>query len=408
MMAAYRAASSEKKVLLCEKNLRLGEKLMLSGRGRCNFTNGLEGINDFVRKYGDKGKFLYSAFSKFSPQDTMSFFERNGVKYVSERGKRIFPEIGGSQRVLDMFLRLLKQYNVEIYRLSQVHTLRISDSRINYIVTDQEELTAEKYIIATGGLSYPKTGSTGDGYKFAQQAGHTIVKTYPALVPLKTQEHWVKLANGCDLHSVRVHVFLNGEEVAAKFGEMEFTNFGISGPIIMDLSSQVPDWRKLDENGESKDVLEFVLDLKPALTLEVLIARIRREMQQDPDEKYRTGTKRFSSMLRSFVPARLVRLIIELTDIPHDKPVRFLSKDEIEKLANVLKNIKLTINGLWGYDNAIVTRGGVSLKEIDPSTMRSKLCDNLYFAGEILDLNGPSGGFNLQMCWSTGYVAGSD
>ncbi len=403
LISAVRAASLGKKVLILEKNKFLGQKLLLSGRGRCNFSNALEDINEFVNKYGKNGRFLYSAFSKFSPADTLKFFEENGIDFVVERGKRVFPKNGGGQKVLDMFLKLIKKYNIEIYRQAAVHSLKIKDSKIDYVITSQDEIKADKYIIATGGLSYPETGSTGDGYKFAQQAGHTIIQTYPALVPVKTKETWVKLANGCNLVNIWLSIFLNGENIANRFGDMEFTNFGISGPIVMELSSQIPDWLKTN-----KDVLEFVLDLKHSLSHEFLVARIKREISEKIDPQYQSGVKRFSTLLRSLMPSRLIRLIVELSDIPHDKPVEFLTDEEIENLAYLLKNIKLNINGLWSYNNAIVTRGGVDLKEIEPSTMRSKLCSNLYFSGEVLDLNGPSGGFNLQMCWSTGYVAGSD
>ena len=403
LMSAYRASSLGKKVLLIEKNHMLGQKLLLSGRRRCNFTNALDDINEFIEHYGENGRFLYSAFSKFSPSDTLEFFKKNGVDYIVEHGKRVFPASGGSQKVIDMFLRLFMQNNVNFHRLETVRAIKLKNSLVDYVITDINEFSADKYIIATGGLSFPQTGSTGDGYKFAQQAGHTIIKTFPALVPVKTKETWVKLASGCNLVNVWLSVYLNGENVANRFGDMEFTNFGLSGAIVMDLSSYIPDWLKTKD-----DVLEFVIDLKHSLSHEVLVNRIKREIEKKPDEGYEHSVKRFSSMLRSLVPGKLIRLIVELTDIPHDKPVKYLSDEEIEILAETLKSIKLNINGLWSYNNAIVTRGGINLKEVDPSTMRSKLCENLYFAGEALDLNGTTGGFNLQMCWSTGYVAGSD
>lgn len=405
LMAAVRAASLGKHVILLEKNNLFGQKIILSGHGRCNFTNelGIDDITEFIKKYGPNGKFLYSAFSKFSPEMTVEFFRKNGIQHSVERGRRIFPASGDAQNVISMFCLLIKRYGIELYRNSKVLALKMKDSKIEHLITRYEEIFAKKYIITTGGLSYPETGSTGDGYRFAEQAGHTIIPTYPALVPVKTKETWVKLANGCDLRGVWLSVYLNGENVANRFGEMEFTNFGLSGPIVMDLSSEIPDWLK-----NKDDVLEFVMDLKPSLSRETLIARIYREISKEPDKGYEVSVKRYSTLLRSLMPAKLIRLIVELTDIPHDKPVEYLSHQEIETLADTLKHIKLTINGLWSYKNALVTRGGVNLKEVDPSTMRSKLCENMYFAGEVLDLNGPSGGYNLQMCWSTGYVAGSD
>ena len=392
LMAAARAASLGQNVAIAEKNHSVGEKLLISGKGRCNFTNAEPDLKTFISKYGDNGKFLYSAFSKFDPSDTVKFFRWIGVDSVEERGKRIFPTVGGSQKVIDALLGQCKDFNVKIMRSTEVKALKVKNSHIDYIVTDNNEYSADKYIIATGGKSYPRTGSTGDGYKFAQQCGHTITKLYPALVPVKTKETWVKLASGCNLRNVRLNVILNGEKIDERFGEMEFTNFGVSGPIVMDLSSHIPDWE-----GD----LEFSLDLKPTLTNEILTERIKREIQKS------SGHKKFTGLVRTLVPADLVKLILELSDVPFEKPVEYISDEEISELVKLLKDIRMGVNGLWSFNNAVVTRGGVNLKEIDPSTMKSKLCDNLYFAGEVLDLNGPSGGFNLQICWSTGYIAGS-
>ena len=397
LMAAITAASLGQNVAIIEKNHSLGEKLLISGKGRCNFTNAEPDINVFLSKYGENGKFLHSAFSKFGPVSTVKFFKKIGVESVEERGKRIFPANGNSQRVLDALIMQCKKFNVKIIRSTPVKALKVKNSRVQCVITPENEFTAEKYIIATGGKSYPKTGSTGDGYSFAEQAGHTITKLYPAIVPVRTKETWVKLASGCNLKNTRINVILNGKKIDERFGEMEFTNFGVSGPIVMDLSSHVPDWLESDN-----DELQFSIDLKPTLTHEILTARIKRDIQKF------LGQRRFRGLVRSLVPAEMVKLILELSDIPEDKPVEYISDEEISELANLLKDIRVNINGLWSFNNAVVTRGGVNLKEIDPATMKSKICENLYFAGEILDLNGPSGGFNLQICWSTGHVAGSE
>ena len=394
LIAAIRAASLGQNVAIAEKNHSVGEKLLLSGRGRCNFTNAEPDINVFVSKYGDNGKFLYSSFSKFGPLRTREYFRRIGVNFVEERGKRIFPVEGGSKKVLDMLILQCKKHGVKIMRDTPVKALKVKNGHIDYVITENNEYSADKYILATGGKSYPKTGSTGDGYAFAQQAGHTITELYPALVPVRTRETWVKLASGCDLKHVRLHVLIDGKEIDERFGDMEFTNFGISGPIVMEMSMYVPDWMKMGE-------LAFSLDLKPSLTHGILIERINREIKKF------SGHKRFHGLVRSLVPAKMKNLILELSDIPYDKPVEYISDEEIFEFVKLIKDIRMNINGLWSFNNAVVTRGGVSLKEIDPATMKSKLCDNLYFAGEILDLNGPSGGFNLQICWSTGYIAGS-
>ena len=392
LMAAIRASSQGQRVAIAEKNHSVGEKLPLSGRGRCNFTNAESDMDIFISRYGDKGKFLYSAFSKFGPLRTREYFSSIGVKYVEERGKRIFPKEGGSKKVLDALISQCRKNEVKIMRGTPVKAIKFNAGHVERVITENDEYTADKYIIATGGKSYPKTGSTGDGYTFAQQAGHTIIPLYPALVPVRTRETWPKLASGCDLRNVRLTVFADGKNVAERFGEMEFTNFGVSGPIVMELSSHIPDW-----DGE----LQLSLDMKPTLTHEILTARVKREIEAH------SGHGRFRGLVRSLVPAKMLTLMLELSDIPQDKPVEYISDEEISEFVNLLKDIRMNVNGLWGYGNAMVTRGGVCLDEIDPSTMRSKLCDNLYFAGEVLDLNGPSGGFNLQICWSTGYVAGS-
>ncbi|MBQ4431475.1 MAG: NAD(P)/FAD-dependent oxidoreductase [Synergistaceae bacterium] len=392
LMAAIRASSQGQRVAIAEKNHSVGEKLLLSGRGRCNFTNAESDMDIFISRYGDKGKFLHSAFSKFGPLRTREYFSSIGVKYVEERGKRIFPKEGGSKKVLDALISQCRKNEVKIMRGTPVKAIKFNAGHVDRIITENDEYTADKYIIATGGKSYPKTGSTGDGYTFAQQAGHTIIPLYPALVPVRTRETWPKLASGCDLRNVRLTVFADGKNVAERFGEMEFTNFGVSGPIVMELSSHIPDW-----DGE----LQLSLDMKPTLTHEILTARVKREIEAH------SGHGRFRGLVRSLVPAKMLTLMLELSDIPQDKPVEYISDEEISEFVNLLKDIRMNVNGLWGYGNAMVTRGGVCLDEIDPSTMRSKLCDNLYFAGEVLDLNGPSGGFNLQICWSTGYVAGS-
>ncbi|MBQ6971062.1 MAG: NAD(P)/FAD-dependent oxidoreductase [Synergistaceae bacterium] len=400
LMAAIRASSLGQKTAVIEKNHSLGSKLLLSGKGRCNFTNAEPDIDAFISRYRDNGKFLYSAFSKFGPLRTREWFSRIGVKWDEERGRRIFPREGGSQLVLDALLMQCRKYGVKIMRSTPVKALKVSSGHVDFVLTGNDEYTAGKYIIATGGKSYPKTGSTGDGYDFARQAGHTITPLYPSLVPVRTRETWPKLASGCDLKNVRVTVLADGKNVAERFGEMEFTNFGVSGPVIMELSRYLPDWMTRDDGTGTE--LQFSLDMKPTLSPEILTARIKRDIEKH------SGHGRFRGLMRSLIPGNMMALFLELSDIPHDKPTDYMSDEEIAATVSLLKDIRMNVNGLWSWNNAVVTRGGVSLKEIEPSTMKSKLCGNLYFAGEILDLDGPSGGFNLQVCWSTGYVAGSD
>ncbi len=392
LMAAGQAAAAGERVLLVEKNASLGEKLLLAGRRRCNITNAEPDVPTFLARYGENGRFLHSAFSRLGPAQTVAFFNALGIQTVTERGGRVFPAEGGGQRVLDALLILCKKGGVRILRNSPVRSLKVHGGRVERLVTAIEELEAGRYIVATGGKSYPRTGSTGDGYRFAAQAGHTIVDPMPALVPVRTQETWVKLARGYNLRNVRLSVLVGGRKVEERFGEMEFTNFGVSGPIVMELSSHLPDWM-------AQGMVRFSIDLKPALDLPRLTDRIARDLEKHRD-------RLFAGALRDLVPGPLIPLILELSDVPSDKPAAYVSPEEKEELASLLKHVVLTVSGLWGFNHAIVTRGGVSLKEVDPGTMRSKLCENLYFAGEVLDLNGPSGGFNLQTCWSTGCVAG--
>ena len=392
LMSAGQAAAVGERVLLVEKNASLGEKLLLAGKRRCNITNAEPDVTAFLSRYGENGRFLHSAFSRLGPSQTVAFFNALGIRTVTERGGRVFPAEGGGQRVLDALLILCKKGGVRILRESPVRSLKLRGGRVERIVTAIEELEADRYIVTTGGKSYPRTGSTGDGYRFAAQAGHTVVEPTPALVPVKTHETWVKLARGYNLRNVRLSVLLNGEKIEERFGEMEFTNFGVSGPIVMELSACVPDWM-------ARGTLRFSIDLKPALDLKQLTDRVGRDLEKHAD-------RLFAGALRDLVPGPLIPLILELSDVPSDKPAAYVSPEEKGELASLLKNIVLTVNGLWSFNHALVTRGGVSLKEVDPGTMRSKLCENLYFAGEVLDLNGPSGGFNLQVCWSTGYTAG--
>jgi predicted Rossmann fold flavoprotein len=410
LMAAGRAAEIGERVLLVEKNDSLGAKLLLAGKRRCNLTNAEPDMEVFMSRYGKNGRFLHGAFSRFEPRETLAFFKRQGIQTKVERGNRVFPDLPpeeatqGAQKVLNSLLLYCKKGNVRILRKSPVTTIKLKNGRVERVVTAIEELCADRYILTTGGKSYPKTGSTGDGYRFAAQAGHTIVEPTPAIVPIKTRETWVKLARNFNLRNVRITATVDGQKVDERFGEMEFTNFGVSGPIVMDLSSHVSDWMKPSEGhsghfSSASPTVNLILDLKPALSFPTLLLRIERDF-----EKY--GDRVFGRALTDLLPSALIPMILELSDVPEDKPVVYISPEEKEELASLLKNIVLTVNGLWSFDYAIVTKGGVCLAEVDPATLRSKLCENLYFAGEILDLNGPTGGFNLQACWSTGYVAG--
>ena len=405
LMAAGRAAETGERVLLVEKNHSLGEKLLLAGKRRSSMTNAEPDMERFLSRYGENGRFLHSTFSRFGPAEAIAFFNKNGIKTKVERGNRVFPDDEfsagaageghkktGAQRIVDCLLLYCKKGNVRILRKSPVKAVKIKNGRIERVITGIEELSAGRYILATGGKSYPKTGSTGDGYRFAAQAGHTIVEPTPAIVPVRTHESWVKLARNFKLRNVRLTATVDDSRVDERFGEMEFTNFGVSGPIVMDMSASVPDWMKVG-------TVRFVLDMKPALDEATLLSRIERDF-----EKYRDREFRYA--LADLLPSAMIPMFLELLDVPPDKPAAYVSPEERQDFARLLKNVILTVSGLWNFDHAIVTKGGISLKEVDSATLCSKLCENLYFAGEILDLNGPAGGFNLQICWSTGYVAG--
>ncbi len=392
LIAAGRAAECGARVILVEKNQALGAKLILSGKGRCNITNGEEDIDRFLSFYGKKGKFLYSAFSRFGPRETLAFFEKRGLRTVMERGKRIFPEKGGSEKVINCLIEYLKEGRVEIYRSREALNLEFHGGRAKRFILRGQEVEGDSFIICTGGKSFPKTGSTGDGYRFAQRAGHAIITPKPALCPVKLRDKWPLPARGLNLKNVSLSLFLDGVKISERFGELLLTHFGISGPIAMDMSREIDD-------ACSEGSSELYLDLKPALTLEVLAARIGRDF-----EKYAGGI--FRDSLKDLLPRGIIPSVLEKSAIPPEKRVSDISSEEKNGLAHLLKAMPLAPSGLLGFDWSIVTSGGVSLKEIEPATMKSKLAENLFFAGEILDIDGPTGGFNLQMCWSTGYIAG--
>lgn len=403
LFAAGFAAKQGARVILIEKNSSVGEKLLLAGKRRCNITNAEEDKDIFISKYGANGKFLHSAFSRFSNRDTIDFFESRGIKTVTERGKRVFPAEGDSRLILQSLLSFCKEGNVLICRSTRVQSIEAGEriERIFLQGRGETEISSDKYIIATGGKSFPKTGSTGDGYLFAQRAGHTLSTPRPVIVPIKTHETWVKLAHGFDLKNVSLTAWLGDKKVSERFGEMEFAPFGISGPIVMDMSRDILDLPMLESGrpGEEGEQVVLAIDLKPALDEQTLLDKTEREFEK------RAGSK-FSNALRAFVPAQMVPLMLHLSDIPEDKPVEYISDEERLELVKLLKRVEVHPSGAAGFNHAIVTRGGVSLKEVDPSTMRSKICPNLYFSGEVLDLDGPTGGFNLQICWSTAAAAG--
>ncbi len=394
MMAAGIAAESGAKVILIEKNKQLGRKLLLTGKGRCNITNAEFNLRELVKNYGKNGNFLFHAFSVFGPKDVISFFEKLGLKTKIERGKRVFPASDRSQDVLRALVNYLIKNKVDIIYDSGVVKVSCQNRKIKKLILKEGEVIAKNYIFCTGGKSYPLTGSTGDGFKWASNLGHCIKDLSPALVPIKIKEKWIKELQGLSLKNVEISVFQKGKKEKSEFGECIFTHFGISGPIVLDISKKVGELLK---NGEVK--LSF--DLKPALDFATLDKRIQGDFK-----KYQN--KSFKNCLVDLLPNKMIPVIVKLSNINTEKKVNTVTKEERFNLVKLLKNLEMTAFELCGFDSAIVTSGGISIEEIDHKTMKSKVIDNLFFAGEIIDVDGPTGGFNLQICWSTGHLAGEN
>jgi predicted Rossmann fold flavoprotein len=392
MIAAGRAAELGVKVVLIEKNEVLGKKLLLTGKGRCNFTHNELDIRKFAEKYGRNGRFLYRALSVFGVKEVIDFFASRGVKGKVEQGDRIFPEKGNVQDILKVLLKYLSEGKVTILYNVEVINFKQEDKKISQVILRDRQIIADKFIICTGGKSYPQTGSTGDGYHWARQLGHTIIEPVPALNPIKISEKWVKELQGLSLKNISLKLFQNGKKQDERFGEMLFTHFGVSGPIVMDLSKNIGTLLK-------RGPVKLILDLKPALDFKKLDKRIQRDL-----EKFKG--RMFKNSLKGLLPLSMIPVIIRLSGIESEKQVDYLSREERIKLVHLLKELELSPTELLGFKWSVVTSGGIALKEVDPNTMCSKKIKNLYFAGEILDLDGPSGGYNLQECWSSGYLAG--
>jgi len=392
MMAAGRAAELGAKVLLIEKNEEFGKKLLLTGKGRCNLTQAEFEEKIFLQSFGKNGKFLFPGLFNFGVEETMDFFEKRGLKLKIERGGRVFPASDKAQDVLRVLLNYLKENKVAVSPSTEVFELKTEDARIKEVVCSKGKISADNYIICTGGKSYAWTGSNGAGYRWMERLGHHIIEPRPALAPIKIKEKWVKDLQGLSLKNVKITIFQNNKKQDERFGEMLFTHFGLSGPIILDISKKVGELLSLGE-------VIISLDLKPALEFAKLDERLQRDFK-----KYQN--KAFKNALNDLLPKRLIEIIVKFSGISQDKPVNQINKNERLKLVNLLKDFKMTAIDLMGFDQAIITAGGVDLKEIDPRAMKSKLIDNLFLAGEIINLDGPTGGYNLQICWSTGYLAG--
>ncbi len=391
MMAAGTAAAHGADTVLVEKNLRPGKKLLITGKGRCNITNAAADARSFLGPFGGKGKYLHSVLHGFGIDDTMDFFAGRGCPVKVERGNRVFPESDSAADVLRVLRDYMKENGVKVLGGCDIRNTVRGNNHIERIESEEHTIEAKNYILCTGGLSYPATGSTGAGLDFCRDLGHTVVKPRPSLVPVILKETWISEIEGLSLRNVTVRLLHDGKAVAEEFGEALFTFNGMSGPVIIDLSRTV---------GEMLPArLELSIDLKPALDRKALDERVRRDFAENP-------TRLFRNSLGRLLPASLIPVMVKLSGIDPQKTVSHLTREERATLVSLLKDLRASVSGIEGFNRAIITAGGVSLDEIDMRTMRSRLIDNLYFAGEIIDIDGPTGGYNLQVCWSTGHCAG--
>ena len=405
MMAAITSAENGNDVTLLEKNKNLGKKLLITGKGRCNITSSLP-MEDFIKNTPGNGMFLYSAFNQFTNKDIIKFLNEQGLTVKEERGNRIFPTTDKAQDVLNCFERKLKNLkNVKIMYEMPISEILVNEENtvIGVKCQNKKVISADKVILATGGKSYPITGSTGDGYEMAKKLGHTITKIKPSLVPLETYEQELHQSlQGLSLRNIKIKLIDTSKNklIYEDFGEMLFTHFGVSGPVILSASAHLVRYKKIDELLENKKI-KLSIDLKPALTEEKLNDRILRDFEE-------LKNKSFKNSLDKLLPQKLIPVIIEYSGINPEKQVNSITKQERLTLVNLLKEFDVTIKKFRKIDDGIITSGGVSIKEVNPKTMESKIVSGLYFAGEILDVDSYTGGFNLQIAYSTGFVAGNN
>ncbi len=393
LMAAVIAGREGARVILLEKMNMVGKKMGITGKGRCNITNSSD-MSDFIKNTPGNGKFLYGAYERFSNEDLLSLLHEWGLKTKVERGGRVFPESDSALEVRNLFMKMLKKYNVTVHLNEAVTKIVTKDGVVTGVVTTKESYACEAVIIATGGASYPLTGSTGDGYRLAEGVGHSITDIRPSLVPIVTEESWVKDIMGLSLRNVEVSVVSKEKVQASMFGEMMFTHFGVTGPTILSLSHTVG---KLLRKKKAVPIT-ISINLKPALTADVLDKRLQKDF-----DLY--SKKQLANGMKDLLPSNLIPIIISLAKLDPAKPINQITKEERQRLCHMLQHMTLTVKGLRPVEEAIVTAGGISLKEFNPKTMESKLVKGLYGAGEVLDIDAFTGGYNLQAAFSTGYVA---
>lgn len=408
MMAAISSAKYGNDVTILEKMNMLGKKLLITGKGRCNITSSIP-IGEFIKNIPGNGMFLYSAFNKFDNTDILNLLKEEGVETKVERGNRVFPVSDSSKDVQMAFIKLLKKYHVKVETNSNVKEIITENGEVTKVKYEQDsvkkEINAEKVILATGGKSYPGTGSTGDGYLIAEKLGHTITKIRPSLVPLVAAPKDINICKslqGLSLKNVQIKLkdIKNEKIIYEDFGEMLFTHFGVSGPTVLSGSAHLLRYKNIDELLKNENI-KLIIDLKPALSMEKLDERILRDFSGEKN-------KAFKNSLEKLLPKKMIDVIIDLSEINPNKKVNEITKKEREQLVFLLKNFSITIQNFSKIEEAIVTAGGINIKEINPKTMESKIVKGLYFAGELIDVDAYTGGFNLQIAYSTGFVAGQD
>ncbi len=403
IIAGIRSAEEGNNVILLEKNDNLGKKLLITGKGRCNITSSLD-ISEFINNIPGNGRFLYSAFDNFNNNDIIELLKEEGLDVKEERGNRIFPMTDNARDVLNALLRRMKKLKIEIKLKSKVNKIIVEENKaVGIIYNDKEKLYADKIILATGGKSYPTTGSTGDGYTIAKELGHTINEIKPSLVPLEIyQKNECKQMQGLSLRNVGINIIdlEKNKLIYEDFGEMLFAHFGVSGPVIISSSAHLVRYKNIEELLKNRRII-LSIDLKPALTKEKLDDRILRDFNE-------LKNRQVKNSLDKLLPQKMIPVVLDRLKIDKNKQVNQINKEERLKIIEILKNFKLEISGFRPIEEAIITAGGISIKEINPKTMESKIVQNLYFAGEIIDVDAYTGGFNLQIAYSTGYTAGGD
>lgn len=390
MMAAGKAAENGVSVALLEKNSNLGKKLLLTGGGRCNLTQVEFDIKTLIKKFGKNGKFLFSSLFSFGPKEVIDFFEKRNLPTKTERDGRVFPTSDKAEDVLQVLQKYLKENNVQIFFDAEVSSFENNKNKIQSVkLKDGREISAKNFILSTGGKSYPTTGSTGQGYTFAKNLGHTVTPLSPALTPIKIQEGWIKNLQGLSFENITVSLIEKNKKKKNQQGEIIFTHFGISGPVILNMSKEINISKKIS------------IDFFPELNQEKLDTKIKKDFKENIN-------KNIINCLSQIIPQKLAEIILKINNLNEDKKINSVTKNERIKIITSLKNFRLTTSETFRIDQAMITSGGINLKEIDSKTMRSKIVSNLFFAGEILDLDGPTGGYNLQIAWSTGHTAGKN